>query len=91
MESAEIYDKNVNTFRFLRKRGRIKKVDVSTFRQEDKFLCTPDGKTTYFSEAFEKWRERNYSISYEEFRKDIERYKHWKNLCLTRMLLLKFS
>ncbi|CAL1294349.1 unnamed protein product [Larinioides sclopetarius] len=71
MKDKPVSHKNLNTFHFLTYAERLKNVDVCIFRQADTYLSTPGGKNTYLWEAFEKWRDLDYSISYEEFRKDI--------------------
>ncbi|GFR31611.1 small subunit processome component 20 homolog [Trichonephila clavata] len=72
MKNKPISHKATNTFHFQTYAERLSNIDVCVYRQGDSFLSTPDGdKTSYFWEAFDKWSDLNFSISYEEFRKDI--------------------
>ncbi|KAG8180889.1 hypothetical protein JTE90_018389 [Oedothorax gibbosus] len=84
MKPKPVSHKQSNTFKFQTFAKQLENIDVSIFRRE--LPPSPDGKNSHFWEAFEKWRDLDYSNDFEEFRKDIgeeivilDQVVHWKN------------
>ncbi|GFY40068.1 small subunit processome component 20 homolog [Trichonephila inaurata madagascariensis] len=72
MKNKPVSHKATNIFRFQTYAERLSNIDVCVYRHGDSFLCTPnDDKSSYLWEAFDKWRDRDFSLSFDQFRKDI--------------------
>ncbi|XP_015925192.1 small subunit processome component 20 homolog [Parasteatoda tepidariorum] len=71
MKDKPVSHKNSNTFRFQTFAERISSITIDVIHDYRKISSTPDEADTFFKEAFEKWIDLNFTLDYENLRKDI--------------------